>query len=480
MMKKNILKYVLLSMTFFLGACNDFFNVETKNVLDHDGYITEESEMYSGYIGIMTKVQAIGDKVIYLTDTRGELLEPTKNAPSELYSIYNYDTDLTGNSYADPAAYYDVIIACNDYLSKLYDYKTENPAAINLDHYKALVSCTLRVKAWIYLTLGKIYGEAVWFNDPVREMKDLNDFPVKNLDEIVEGCLDLLTKGFDGIDGTNTMSWKEWLDPDTETAESTYRYWDYMTPEFFALYGELCLWHGDYQKTVNVILNTMNAKFASTVNDATQYMHNVKLTGTYSKIWDNTNPQPQETVSAIIYNYQGNQTNSLLKHFGTESPNEYLLAPSQVGMDRYTDPDFNPLGGATSDKRSTYYFAKDKSGNYVIQKYRPSNSTARTYAYQDDVHIYIYRGSELYFMLAEALNNLGRVTEASALINQGVNGSFPNGGVTWDGFTDDWTGASTLGTRRYPDLGIRGAFNLGNREFTRGDARANDEAILDE
>ena len=70
MMKKNILKYVLLSMTFFLGACNDFFNVETKNVLDHDGYITEESEMYSGYIGIMTKVQAIGDKVIYLTDTR--------------------------------------------------------------------------------------------------------------------------------------------------------------------------------------------------------------------------------------------------------------------------------------------------------------------------------------------------------------------------------------------------------------------------
>ena len=119
MMKKNILKYVLLSMTFFLGACNDFFNVETKNVLDHDGYITEESEMYSGYIGIMTKVQAIGDKVIYLTDTRGELLEPTKNAPSELYSIYNYDTDLTGNSYADPAAYYDVIIACNDYLSSL-------------------------------------------------------------------------------------------------------------------------------------------------------------------------------------------------------------------------------------------------------------------------------------------------------------------------------------------------------------------------
>ena len=102
-----------------LSACSDFFNVETGNVLDHEDYIKEESELYSGYIGIMTKVQAIGDKVIYLTDTRGELLEPTSNTPNELYSIYNYETDLAGNKYANPAPYYDVIIACNDYLSKL-------------------------------------------------------------------------------------------------------------------------------------------------------------------------------------------------------------------------------------------------------------------------------------------------------------------------------------------------------------------------
>ena len=93
---------------------------------------------------------------------------------------------------------------------------------------------------------------------------------MKYLNEFVVGFLYLLTKVFDGIDGTNTMSWKEWLDPDTETAESTYRYWDYMTPEFFALYGELSLWHDHYQKTVNVILKKMNAKFSSTVIYATK------------------------------------------------------------------------------------------------------------------------------------------------------------------------------------------------------------------
>ena len=53
MMKKNILKYVLLSMTFFLGACNDFFNVETKNVLDHNTYIPRIHLTFFGDVSVM-------------------------------------------------------------------------------------------------------------------------------------------------------------------------------------------------------------------------------------------------------------------------------------------------------------------------------------------------------------------------------------------------------------------------------------------
>lgn len=83
-------------------------------------------------------------------------------------------------------------------------------------------------------------------------------------------------------------------------------------------------------------------------------------------------------------------------------------------------------------------------------------------------------------MLAEALNNLDRDVESSALINHGVNSSFPNGGVVWEGFTDDWTSATASGSRRYPDLGIRGVFELGKREFSVGNKRENDLAILDE
>lgn len=494
------LKYI--TCAFFCGAlmfssCTSFFDVQTNTELNEKDYIGQESELYAGYIGIITKLQTVADRSIYVTDTRAEMLEPTSNAPHELYDLYNYKEDLTGNEYANPAPYYDVILACNDYLKRAKAFKDKNPDVVKADHYKALISCTLRVKAWTYLTLAKIYGKTYWYDSALESADDNSDVQEKDLKETVKACRSLLDNGYDGATGNISMSWKDWLDPNTAVGDSQYRYWDYMTPAYFALYAELCLWDGDYQKTVSLIQTEMNQTFATTVNDATHYMHNTKLTGTYSRIWDNSGktPSPQEAVTAVLYDYTKNQTNQLLKHFGTESPNEYLLRPSEAGMARFNDDTFDP--GSANDKRRDITFRTNSAGQYVVNKYRPIGSTTRQNAYEDDVPVYLYRATDLYFMMAEALNHLGRYEAASALINDGINGQFPNGGLAeadqseWAGFTDDWTGASTLGNRKYPDLGIRGSWTgLGKRTFltkaTAGDKtdeeiqKANDEAILDE
>lgn len=71
-MKKILLNVAFILAATLLGGCDDFFNPDTDVTLDNEDYISEESEMYSGYIGIMTKMQAIGDKVIYLNELRGE------------------------------------------------------------------------------------------------------------------------------------------------------------------------------------------------------------------------------------------------------------------------------------------------------------------------------------------------------------------------------------------------------------------------
>ena len=81
-MKKILLSTLILCGAAVMSGCSDFFDVQTDNVLDNDKYITEENEVYSGYIGLMTKMQAIGDKVIYLNEVRGEMVKPTTFAPS--------------------------------------------------------------------------------------------------------------------------------------------------------------------------------------------------------------------------------------------------------------------------------------------------------------------------------------------------------------------------------------------------------------
>lgn len=494
-MKKTFLNTAFILTAILFAGCNSFFEVDTDDTLDDSKYIAEESEMYSGYIGIMTKLQAIGDKIIYLNELRGEMVKPTATAPSELYNLYNYDDDLSGNSYADPAGFYEVINACNDYLRKLQTYKENN--SINESHYKALVSSTLRIKAWTFMTIAKIYGKAVWVDKPMTSLRDLSKFKTLDIDKVMAACKNLLDIGFDDIDGTYETAWKDWVDPDTDLADSEYRRWDMMTPPYFALYGEICLWLGKYQKCIDVIQGHMNSVYEKTNNQSIAFLRNDMHIGKWSSFWNYETPYDYESVSAIMYNYQKNQTNSLLKHFDSDYPNKYWLAPADVAVARFKDKNFDPIGNKTEDYRMGYT-VKEYKGNWVISKFRPVSNAVRA-AYRDDVFVYIYRGADLYFMLAEAFNQLGKKSAIDALINVGIEGytdEFEKNadGVlsgTWNGFTPHWStqkttyhlanGTTSITSRKYGDKGIRGGgyTSMGARSFT-SNIRENDEELLKE
>ena len=48
-----------------------------------------------------------------------------------------------------------MIISCNDFMQKAKVYKDAHETTVDMDHYRGLISSALRVKTWIYLTLGK-------------------------------------------------------------------------------------------------------------------------------------------------------------------------------------------------------------------------------------------------------------------------------------------------------------------------------------
>lgn len=509
-MKKFIYSLSLLLSAIALTACSDFFDPNTDDELSGEQYISSDTEMYTGFLGIMTKLQSIGDKEILLTETRGDLIEVTERSTPELIAIYNYDEDLDGNPYANPAGYYEVIIACNDYLAKMKDYR--NLAGVDDNVWQDLVSSTVRIKVWTYKTLGEIYGQAVWFDDPITKLTEISPakgFELLTIEPLIDRCLTLMNEGCMGVPSTRVIDWIKWLDPTkvTDIANSDYRKWNSMVPPYEGIYAELCLWKGAildgqtpddpssalalhyYKQAATELLTRLNVEINDQGKSSNSYWLPTAWTpGKYSAFWNDAKPLPNESVAALIYDYANRQTNTLLRHFSDEYPNQYLLRPSEVGRNRWLDQSFSP-GGNAQDARYKTTIGRANSATPYIAKFRAIGSSSRPNAYQDDVHIYIYRATQYHMLLAEALNNLKRFEAAGAVINKGVTKDvFIAGTPEWEGFTRNWTSDAEWGTRKYCSTGIRGCHELQPRPIVtslvgtteRAARRANDEAILNE
>lgn len=513
MITKAYRTFVRLSVfslaSLFLVSCSDFFDPSTDDEFDGEKGYTTTTEMSTGFLGILAKVQAVGDKEILLTEPRGELIEPSEQSNSELIALYNYDSNLQENSYANPKGYYEVVIACNDYLKQMEKYKS-NPN-VDTELWNAFVASALRVKVWVYKTLGEIYGEAIWFDDAADQTTELklgDKFQKMDMQQLTDKCLSLLESGYEGVDLKTEVDWVTLMDPDniSSPASSTYYYWNSNIPHYPGLLAELLLWKAAYldaagedtkslyKEAADVLLAAVNKYIndQSTSGNPGYWIPSTPIAGKYSRFWDNTTPYRQEGVTAITYNYQTNQTNTLLKHFSDEFPNKYWLRPSVAGMERYIDNTFNP-GTAKNHARYTSTFGNRESETPYIAKFRPKGSTYRSEAYQDDVHIYIYRAMQYHLMIIEALNHLMRFEAMEICLNNGFAAFQPEVFETdktgeYEGFNRNWTKQAEWGNRSYAHAGIRGQYTLSARNvktniYELGKEKTlhyNDMQILDE
>ncbi len=416
--------------------------------------------MYSGYLGIITKMQEVGDQMVFMSDIRMDFMEPTFDAPEELWQLYYYNNSAT-NKFADPVGFYAVIIACNDYIAKMYEYKNEVGDAMDNStqtNFNALISGTLRVKAWTYLQLAKMYGKAIYFDDPITELKDLdNDHTtftyLNSYDAVVDKCLELIDVGVNGIDGTLEMNWGTWLDPENPT-DGAYVGWNYITPDWLCLRCEMLAaknegWDWIKENVLNRLVESFNI-------DTYRFSLNAGWTNNYYRIFAENYYYSRSSVSSIIYDYTNNQTNDLITYFGKRYPAQYLIRPTTYAMSKYSD----------NDRRGQYCNFLDQDGDTVIGKYH-ANYRWRP-AYQSDASIPLYRGHDFHFWLAQAENHLGNWQVASTLLNEGVAGRFPDQSefdrnsdpTQWDSRYRDF-----LMDKYYNNLGICGVVGATKHEL---------------
>ena len=452
-MKKIFSNIIIVLMAFSFAGCDSYFDTNPSDIINSDDYIGAQSEMYSGYLGIISKMQAMGDQNVFLNDLRADFMEPTANAPQDFWEIYNYSSSAS-NTYADPVKFYALIIACNDYLQKMFEYKDQLGDAMDKStetNFEALVSGAIRIKAWTYLQLGKTYGEAYYFDDPVTDLKDLSDASVftklSGLSTIVDKCLDLIDNGVNGIDGTLNMEWGTWLDPENPT-DAAYVAWNYITPDWLCLRCELLLIKGiDFAWIRENILQLLSETF---LTDSYKYRLNAGFTSNYYRLFAEGQYYSRETISSIVYDYANGQTNNMITFFGKRSPAEYLLRPTTYAVNKY---------GVDDSRGLNHCNAIVQDGDTVIAKYH-SNYRWRQ-PYQSDASIPLYRAHDLHFMLAEAENHLGHWDQARTLINNGVAGRFPSLIVdtSLDGWDSRYQEFISGNSASYPNIGICGSVN---------------------
>lgn len=405
---------LLCGLLFLATGCSKFFELDAADVLKDDEYIGEGNELYSGYMGIAATVQDVADHAVFLSELRGDLLEPTANAPQELWDIYNHKP-LAGNSFADPSGYYKVIANANNYIDKALEYAEMYPNAVETQHVGALVSGAIRFKVWAYLMLGKLYGKAVYTDQPNVDVERLDELPVLELDALFAKLIQLMETGVAGFNGKIVLDWGGILYPGVEASEQDL-VWNMNCPSPEPLLMELYLWTGQYARVVEIgmpfIYDNGSGRFKIGNDD-----YNAEWVQLFTR---SPVTKTRALINIVPFDFERNQTNRLIRFFSNTAPSVYYLRPTEVAMDRFRSQvrlDGHTIGDFYRGER--YSFVQQQ-GDWIFRKFNHERESA-TEIYKNNVHIVLYRDSDVHFFILEALNQLELFDEAEALLNDGVN-----------------------------------------------------------
>lgn len=453
-MKNYITIFALLAVLFSGASCDDFMTPDTGEILPEKHYPGEYSELYSGFMGLAASLQQVADQASFLEGLRGDLLEPTANAPRALWDVYQYN-DLSGNTLADPVGYYNLILNANDYLQHVFAYKKEKPDVISEAEYKGLIAGAIRYKVWAYLMLARIYGEAIWFDETLTEFQDLSKYPVMNYDQLISNCRTLMETGIYGYNGLPEIRWSTVLFPG-QADSPTNLMWNRICPPSEVLLAEIYLNQQEYQKAWDQCVAIIKR---GGENEASYQLNLSEYNGEWKTF--SYNFVRKEQITVAFYDFSLKQTNRYIEYYSNNFPNKYFLRPTEANRRRF-ESQYN-AGGVKNDQYRgggvTYKFV---NGNWVLQKFLAGHETSDK-IHTNDVQISLYRAAEVHLFMIEALVGMGRFEEALAFLNNGVGSYYNASKGKFNPPFEPYPSSlyRTSSTSELANRGVRGRVNLG-------------------
>ena len=445
MMKTKIYRFQIMLMAWMIGmaclSCDRFFISDKSLVLDEEDHYSEIGEVKTAFLGIMATFRDAAEHNILISELMGDLTYPTDEAPQEVWEVFRYSA-TNGNDWVDPAPFYKIVLNCNDFLQHLVVFQRENPTIFAANEYKGMISVAVGYRTWAYLTLGKIYGEAVYYDALLDNPEQGATGRLLSLDELIRVLIDDMNNGVDGVNGFQTLPWTTFI-----SSSATWLYWQMLTVNPHALTSELYLWNRDYELAAQKALDAVILANGYTSNKVYYKMEETFATSSWKKLFTGS----YETVFAESFTVAPfeksttfEQVNHLQYYFSGDYPNVYYIRPNDLLVSKYQSQGDIHRGEDVTFKVGT---KGREICKYSVE--RKSND--------HDAFIHIYRAADVFLLLAEALAHNEELAAADSLLNYGVKPSWDYSNFAQPFSAPKYTaGSYCLANCR----GVRGRVNL--------------------
>lgn len=232
-MRKKI--YGLLVPLCLLGgmtACEDALDTTSDAyVFDKDRSLSAANDSLYSAMGILNRLQTLGEKYVTYGELRGDLVSVPATAPLVYQCISNFEPLETEDASGMKRDFYSVINNCNIALARMDTTVTEHGSQVMMPEYAAIRT----MRDWTLLQLGLAYGEAAFTEAPILDVEAAESkYPSVGLDELVRKLIADLeplaarnTPNYGNVDGFSSKLF-------------------FIKPAL--LLGDLYLYNGNYQE----------------------------------------------------------------------------------------------------------------------------------------------------------------------------------------------------------------------------------------
>ncbi len=341
-------------MIFFFTSCEEFIQPDQDLIKTTDEMYENWEDYRSAGMGLYSIQQNLVEQLVILGELRGDLLDITENATSDLIEVYNFNISRD-NPYASPVNFYKLISASNKLIQQIevaHPDVTDKKAKIT--NYDRLYGEALCMRAWAYFNAVRIFGRIPYIPESLNSVEEIEDYVNSGGTYIDKEYIDFAPDGFhnDTIRDTIIVLEKRFLSPkaviDTFTNQLAYTLnggkikavgvnygietndvswqgplWNQSARH--VLLGKMYMYEGNYTRAMEHF-NPILYNYSSETSNIRFGLDNKFEKTKWKNIF--TGIDTYEHIFTLWFGKSYEQTNDLQSLFSVLPPNEYMLKPT--------------------------------------------------------------------------------------------------------------------------------------------------------